>query len=342
MAVNPDAHLVMTSLNGADEFIMQIPTELGTVMDEATIVARVKTASAWTFPVEIISHRQWNAGAYLVAEEYRKGRVFIAGDAAHLYTPTGGYGLNTGIDDSSNLAWKLAAVLRGWGGEGLLDSYEYERRKTALRSSEVARNLGKQRVRAHVTPVAEEDSPAGEAARAEIAQSQFVTTHHFTLPEDRDFLGVILGSRYDGSPLIVADAPEPPDSRERYVPSDHPGWTRAAFVARWRTRSRQLAVRSPWLGPDAASVWRTAGRYGPTGSCARSWHSAQDSRRHGAGGAGAIFAQPLFGAARFLHRLARRPIAGRHRRNSRYPRGQNNTATHGRIAGGRAGAGVTL
>ena len=144
-------------------------------------------------PVEIISHRQWNAGAYLVAEEYRKGRVFIAGDAAHLYTPTGGYGLNTGIDDSSNLAWKLAAVLRGWGGEGLLDSYEYERRKTALRSSEVARNLGKQRVRAHVTPVAEEDLPAGEAARAEIAQSQFVTTHHFTLPEDRDFLGVILG-----------------------------------------------------------------------------------------------------------------------------------------------------
>ncbi len=120
MAVNPDAHLVMTSLNGADEFIMQIPTELGTVMDEATIVARVKTAVGVDVPVEIISHRQWNAGAYLVAEEYRKGRVFIAGDAAHLYTPTGGYGLNTGIDDASNLAWKLAAVLRGWGGEGLL------------------------------------------------------------------------------------------------------------------------------------------------------------------------------------------------------------------------------
>ena len=121
MAVNPDAHLVMTSLNGADEFIMQIPTEPGTAMDDATIVAQCKIAVGADVPVEIISHRQWNAGAYLVAEEYRKGRVFIAGDAAHLYTPTGGYGLNTGIDDTSNLAWKLAAVLRGWGGEGLLD-----------------------------------------------------------------------------------------------------------------------------------------------------------------------------------------------------------------------------
>ena len=223
MAMNPDLHLVMTSLNGADEFIMQIPTEPGTRMDEATIVARVKTAIGADVPVELIGQWQWNAGTYLVAEEYRKDRVFIAGDAAHLYTPTGGYGLNTGIDDTSNLAWKLAAVLRGWGGQGLLASYEYERRKTALRSSEVARDLGKQRVRAHVSPVAEEDSPAGERARAELAKSQFVTTHHFTLPEDRDFLGVILGSRYDGSPLVVSDAPEPADSREQYSPSDVPG-----------------------------------------------------------------------------------------------------------------------
>jgi 2-polyprenyl-6-methoxyphenol hydroxylase-like FAD-dependent oxidoreductase len=223
MAVNPDAHLVMTSLNGRDEFIMQIPTQPGTSIDEATIVRWVKNAIGADIPVEVLGLWQWNAGAYLVAEEYGKGRVFIAGDAAHLYTPTGGYGLNTGIDDTSNLAWKLAAVLCGWGGEGLLESYECERRKAALRSSEVARNLGKLRVKAHVPPVAEEDSPEGERARAEIATSQFVTTHHFTLPEDRDFLGVILGSRYDGSSLIIADGPPPPDRRERYVPSDIPG-----------------------------------------------------------------------------------------------------------------------
>jgi 2-polyprenyl-6-methoxyphenol hydroxylase-like FAD-dependent oxidoreductase len=223
MAVNPDMHLVMISLNGRDEFIMQMPTEPGHVMDESTIVTRVKKAIGADIPVEIIGHRQWNAGDYLVAENYQQGRAFLAGDSAHLYTPTGGYGLNTGIDDTNNLAWKLAAVLRGWGGDGLLESYEIERRKAALRSSNVARNLGKLRLKADVTAVAEEDSPAGEAARQELAKSPFVTTHHFTLPEDRDWLGVILGSRYDDSPIVVSDCAPPPDSLERYVPSDIPG-----------------------------------------------------------------------------------------------------------------------
>ena len=58
--------------------------------------------------VEILAYHPWNAGQALVAERYRAGRIFIAGDAAHLFTPTGGFGMNTGIDDSSNLAWKLA------------------------------------------------------------------------------------------------------------------------------------------------------------------------------------------------------------------------------------------
>jgi hypothetical protein len=74
-----------------------------------------------------------------------------------------------------------------------------------------------------VPAVAEQDSLAGQTARDIVAQSPFVTTHHFTLPEDRDFLGVILGARYDGSPLIVSDEPPPADSLEGYVPSSIPG-----------------------------------------------------------------------------------------------------------------------
>ena len=62
-----------------------------------------------------------------VAEQYRVGRVFIAGDAAHSHPPYGGYGLNNGLEDAVNLGWKLAAVLKGWGGDGLLDSYGAER-----------------------------------------------------------------------------------------------------------------------------------------------------------------------------------------------------------------------
>lgn len=62
------------------------------------------------------------------ADHYRKGRVFVAGDAAHSHPPYGGYGVNTGLEDAVNLGWKLAAVLRGWGGSNLLDSYDEERR----------------------------------------------------------------------------------------------------------------------------------------------------------------------------------------------------------------------
>jgi 2-polyprenyl-6-methoxyphenol hydroxylase-like FAD-dependent oxidoreductase len=223
MSVNPDVRLVMIALNGKDEFITQIPAESGRKMDEGEVVAMVKKGIGADIPVEIINHRPWNAGAYLVAERYGEGRVFIAGDAAHLYTPTGGYGLNMGIDDGANLSWKLAAVLRGWGGPELLASYETERRAAALRSSEVARNLGKSRKKADVPAIAEEDSPAGEEARRQLAQQPFVQTHHFNLPEDRDWLGVILGARYEDSPLTINDGPSPADSLERYQPSDIPG-----------------------------------------------------------------------------------------------------------------------
>jgi 2-polyprenyl-6-methoxyphenol hydroxylase-like FAD-dependent oxidoreductase len=70
----------------------------------------------------------------LVAERFREGRVFLAGDAVHLVIPTGGLGMNTGVGDAFDLSWKLAGTIAGWGGPGLLDSYEPERRKVALRA----------------------------------------------------------------------------------------------------------------------------------------------------------------------------------------------------------------
>src|ERR1700741_4195192 len=73
--------------------------------------------------VEVLSIRPWKR-SQLLADTYRVGRVFLAGDAVHVMVPTGGFGANTGIGDSVDLGWKLDAVLRGWGGEGLLDSYE--------------------------------------------------------------------------------------------------------------------------------------------------------------------------------------------------------------------------
>ena len=94
-------------------------------------------------PFDILFRASWTAGFALVAERFRSGksggRLFLAGDAAHLFTPMGGLGYNTAVEDAVNLGWKLAAVLRGWGGPGLLDSYELERKPAAVRNTGYAR-----------------------------------------------------------------------------------------------------------------------------------------------------------------------------------------------------------
>jgi 2-polyprenyl-6-methoxyphenol hydroxylase-like FAD-dependent oxidoreductase len=221
--VNHQARAQIIALDGAAEFMMHIPTKTGIPMDAASVDAAVRRAVGSDIDVEVLGFKQWHAGSYLVAERYREGRIFIAGDAAHLYAPTGGFGMNTGIEDSTNLGWKLGAVLQGWGGEALLDSYEVERRGAALRAADAARALGKSRHDVTVTETAEEDSPAGEAARRAIAASGFVQCSHFTLPEARDSMGVILGLRYDSSPVVVRDTPQPTDEFATYTPSSAPG-----------------------------------------------------------------------------------------------------------------------
>lgn len=98
---------------------------------EAETIADVKKAIGKDVPVEILTTGRWDLTA-LVATQFSKGRVFLAGDAAHTLPPTrGGYGANTGIHDAHNLAWKLAAVLRGCADAELLDSYDRERRPAA-------------------------------------------------------------------------------------------------------------------------------------------------------------------------------------------------------------------
>lgn len=94
--------------------------------------ALLRTALGVAEEPEVLSVRNWRMATTKV-DRWRdaKGRVFVAGDAAHTFPPTGGFGMNTGVQDVHNLAWKLAAVLRGWAGDELLDSYESERRPVA-------------------------------------------------------------------------------------------------------------------------------------------------------------------------------------------------------------------
>jgi 2-polyprenyl-6-methoxyphenol hydroxylase-like FAD-dependent oxidoreductase len=119
---------------------------------------------------EYLGHFSWTAGQGLVADSYGSGRVVMAGDAVHLFTPQGGFGMNTGIDDAANLAWKLAALVQGWGGKNLLNSYSEERQPVAIRNTRAAQQMAR---RIGAEPVADEIESTtlkGEQARRKAAE----------------------------------------------------------------------------------------------------------------------------------------------------------------------------
>jgi hypothetical protein len=125
--------------------------------------------------------------------------------------------MNTGMDDAANLSWKLAALVQGWGGASLLQSYEAERKPIAHRNTTAARELNKQLASMPDVTIVDEDSPAGEATRRE------VSAHLAGMTEEYASLGVQLGARYDGSPIIAEDGTPPSDDWVIYTPSSVPG-----------------------------------------------------------------------------------------------------------------------
>jgi 2-polyprenyl-6-methoxyphenol hydroxylase-like FAD-dependent oxidoreductase len=178
----------------------------------------------------------------LVAERYRDGRVFLAGDAIHLVIPTGGLGMNTGVGDAFDLSWKLAGVINGWGGPGLLDGYEQERRPIGIRNVAAAgwASAGVPIWRALVTPAVYHDTPEGAADRAALAAS-FDVNHR----RMHGMVGVESNYSYAGSPLI---ADEPGNVAEwetsRYEPHVRPG---VRIPHMWLNDGRAL---QDVLGPD--------------------------------------------------------------------------------------------
>jgi 2-polyprenyl-6-methoxyphenol hydroxylase-like FAD-dependent oxidoreductase len=174
----------------------------------------------------------------MLADRYRVGRAFLAGDSAHLVIPTGGLGMNTGAADAVDLAWKLSGTLHGWGGPALLDSYEQERRPIGGRNVAASRKAatGRRAWRAAWDPAIADDTPQGEAARArltEIAEREQRWSN--------DLLGIELGYRYDGSPLIAREPGDPPDADSfDYTPSTWPG-TRVPHI--WLRDGSALADR---------------------------------------------------------------------------------------------------
>ncbi len=229
-AINPDPDTrgVIIALNGIDEFMMLIKPKAGWTDVDTNEVARwVQKSIGADIPVHVLGYYPWRAGQALIAERYKAGRIMIAGDAAHLFTPTGGFGMNTGIDDSANLAWKLAAMLQGWGGLRLLDSYEAERKPIGYRNTGASRKYAARMHDAVVPDEVEEESPRGKEARRIASEMSYVRKNHFVRREEEDAVGVQLGARYDGSPIIVADGEPPtevfPEDYDWYTPSGLPG-----------------------------------------------------------------------------------------------------------------------
>jgi len=214
---------------------------------------------------EIDGIGSWNMSAQ-VADGFGRGRVFLAGDSAHRFPPTGGLGLNTGVQDAHNLAWKLASVLKGDAPPELLDSYEVERRPVAERNceqsvqnamnmAEVERAIGVS-TRAPVDPAAgttltspilelglDGDGEAAVQKRQSVAEAIAAQREHF------DFLGLDLGFRYSGAAICDDGARAVTWDVGRYVPSTDPG---ARLPHIWLQRD----------GEQVSSIDLTEGRFG--------------------------------------------------------------------------------
>ena len=256
VVVNPELRAFIMSVDGVSEFAFHIQmaddaaTEALTETDARRLFAQ---AFGQSIDIDILSMATWMAGHALVAESFQQGRVFLGGDAAHLFTPTGGLGYNTAVEDAVNLGWKLASVLKGQAPAALLDSYQLERHPLAVRNTGYARQFADSIGLFEAAPELEDDSPQGEAARA--VASDYLNGHvrrEFNIP------GVTFGGRYDASPIIVGDGTTaPPDAANSYTPCATPG---GRPPHAWLPDGRSLfdTFHTEWtllvLGPERADT----------------------------------------------------------------------------------------
>lgn len=173
------------------------------------------------FEYEILQANPWSAN-FVVARSYRIGRVLLAGDSAHQFIPTGGYGMNSGVADAAGLSWVLAACIQGWGGEELLSAYDRERRPTAWWHLEASRrHMGVRMQFGQLYAEAGDldgSGPEADAKRALVAKKIAALGN-----AENESWGVELGYRYDDSPVICVEPDPPTIDPLRYRPNTWPG-----------------------------------------------------------------------------------------------------------------------
>ena len=217
----------LVAIDGYDRYRFSIiGNETRRTLTSNEVASQIRRAMGKDFDFEIQSIVPW-VRRELVADSYGHGRAFIAGDAAHLNSPTGAFGMNTGMQDAVDIGWKLAAMLQGWGGPTLLESYEAERRPIALRNvEEASANLRRMlSPRLGVPYRLFEPGAEGDAARAAFGEAYTRAMKHewFTLH-------IHLGYSYDGSPIVCPDGTSPRvDPPMTYTQTARPG-SRAPHV----------------------------------------------------------------------------------------------------------------
>jgi 2-polyprenyl-6-methoxyphenol hydroxylase-like FAD-dependent oxidoreductase len=267
VTVNAQRRAFMASVDGGSEFAFHAAVHEGEDADAWTPADAQRIfnqAMGQDIPIEVLSVGTWMAGHALVANAFQQGRVFIGGDAAHLFTPTGGLGYNTAVEDAVNLGWKLASVARGIAPARLLDTYAQERMPLAHRNTAYARQFADSVGLFAATPELEEASERGEHTRQ--MASEHLNGHvrlEFNIP------GVTFGGRYDGSAIVVPDgSTPPPDAANSYQPTACPG---GRPPHAWLADGRSLydTFHSEWtllqLGPqplDASAFLAAANRLG--------------------------------------------------------------------------------
>lgn len=264
--LEPTASAYMGRLDLADRWwigLIGVPGALGA--DE--VRSRIRLAVGDEIEVDLLGTDPWTS-RMLIAERFGTGRVFLCGDAAHLNPPWGGHGFNTGIGDAVNLAWKLAAVSKGWGGHRLLDSYEEERRPVATRTVALAGRHAGLLSADFADPVLLEDTPRGIAARAEVAAEIDEKKY-----DEFHGLGLVLGYHYEGSSIVAAELDLEDQEEKEGVPAAGRPPGGGAGVARDDVSAYVPSARAghrlphAWLGPaeslyDRLGPWFTLLRLG--------------------------------------------------------------------------------
>jgi hypothetical protein len=186
------------------------------------------------FQYEMMSKEDW-FGRRLVSDKLQQGRVFVAGDAAHLWVPYAGYGMNAGLADAANLAWHLSAQIEGWASPLALTAYEKERHPITEQVSRFAMNHAHEmsKRRREIPQQLEDSSPEGAAARASFGQDLYnLNVQQYCCA------GLNFGYFYDQSPVMVYDEEKAPDySMGSFTPSTVAGCRAPHF---WLAEGRSL------------------------------------------------------------------------------------------------------